>query len=80
MRFRTELIELFNRSKPQRKEILLLFFTPSALQTVFLFCLCYVCVILFGYVSLRCRNTLTPMLKQKKCSGGGGGGGKTIET
>ena len=28
----------------------------------------------------ECRNTLTPMLKQEKCSGGGGGGGKTIET
>ena len=29
----------------------------------------------------ECRNALTPMLKQKKCSGGGGGGGgKTIET
>ena len=28
----------------------------------------------------ECRSTLTPMLKQKKCSGGGGGGGKTIET
>ena len=28
----------------------------------------------------ECRNTLTPMLKQKKCSGGVSGGGKTIET
>ena len=56
-RFKTELIELFNRSKPQRKEILLLFYYSvlftNGFVILFMLCLCYV----FCYVSLRKQPT-----------------------